>query len=59
MDALKTRLTDVVGQLSSQSPLTEAINYMLNHWNGLTLFLNDGAWRSTPIRSSVQCARLH
>jgi transposase len=42
MDALKTRLTEVVDQLSSQSPLTEAINYMLNHWNGLTLFLTDG-----------------
>jgi transposase len=42
MDALKTRLTEVVGQLSSQSPLTEAINYMLNHRNGLTLFLANG-----------------
>jgi transposase len=36
------RLTEVVDQLSSQSPLTEAINYMLNHWDGLTLFLSDG-----------------
>ena len=44
MDAIiiKTRLTEVVDQLSSHSPLTEAINYMLNHWNGLTLFLTDG-----------------
>ena len=42
MNALKLRLTEVVDQLSSQSPLTEAINYMLNHWNGLTLFLADG-----------------
>jgi hypothetical protein len=30
MDALKTRLTEVVGQFFSQSPLTEAINYTLN-----------------------------
>jgi transposase len=42
MDALKLRLTEIVGQFSSQSPLTEAINYMLNHWNGLTSFLADG-----------------
>jgi transposase len=42
MDALNVRLTEVVDQLSSQSPLTEAINYMLNHWDGLTLFLSDG-----------------
>ena len=32
----------MVGQLFSQSPLREAINYALNHWNGLTLFLSDG-----------------
>jgi transposase len=42
MDALKTRLTEIVGQFFSQSPLAEAINYMLNHWSGLTLFLADG-----------------
>ena len=28
----------MVGQLFSQSKLTEAINYALNHWDGLTLF---------------------
>src|SRR5436189_5862133 len=42
MEALKTRLTAMVGQLFSQSPLAEAINYTLNHWDGLTLFLRDG-----------------
>jgi transposase len=42
MDTLRSRLIDVVDQFSSQSPLTEAINYTLNHWNGLTLFLTDG-----------------
>jgi Transposase IS66 family len=31
MNALKTRLTEVVGQFSSQSPLAEAINY---RWAG-------------------------
>src|ERR1700722_2887209 len=42
MAALKARLTEMVGQLFSQSKLTEAINYALNHWDGLTLFLRDG-----------------
>ena len=32
----------MVGQLFSQSTLTEAINYALNHWDGLTMFLSDG-----------------
>jgi transposase len=42
MDALNAPVTEVVDQFSSQSRLTEAINYMLNHWDGLTLFLSDG-----------------
>lgn len=42
MDALKARLNEVVNQFSSQSPLWDAINYMINHWDGLTLFLTDG-----------------
>src|SRR5207249_2500871 len=42
METLRTRLTAMVGQLFSQSKLTEAINYTLNHWDGLTLFLSDG-----------------
>ena len=42
MAALKARLTATVGQLFSQSKLAEAINYALNHWDGLTLFLRDG-----------------
>lgn len=40
MEALKARLTETVGQLFSQSKLVEAINYALNHWDGLTLFLS-------------------
>jgi transposase len=42
MEALRTQLAAMVGQLFSQSKLTEAINYALNHWDGLTLFLRDG-----------------
>ena len=42
MAALKARLTEMAGQLFSQSKLVEAINYTLNHWVGLTLFLSDG-----------------
>ena len=42
MEALKARLTTMLGQLFSQSPLAGAINYALNHWDGLTLFLDDG-----------------
>lgn len=42
MEALGTRLTAMLGQLFSQSKLAEAINYALNHWDGLTLFLRDG-----------------
>ena len=42
MAALKARLTEMAGQLFSQSKLTEAINYAVNHWDGLTLFLRDG-----------------
>jgi transposase len=42
MEELRTRLSSMVGQLFSQSPLAEAINYAINHWDGLTLFLGDG-----------------
>jgi hypothetical protein len=42
MEELRTRLSSMVGQLFSQSPLAEAINYVINHWDGLTLFLSDG-----------------
>ena len=42
MEVLKARLTAMVGQLLTQSPLAGAINYALNHWDGLTLFLRDG-----------------
>jgi len=42
MDALKARLDATRDGLSIQSTLTKAINYTLNHWAGLILFLDDG-----------------
>jgi transposase len=42
MEALKARLLAVKDGLSRQSPLTAAIEYTLNHWVGLILFLEDG-----------------
>ena len=42
MAALKARLTEMVEPALLPVELTEAINYALNHWDGLTLFLSDG-----------------
>lgn len=42
MEQLKAHLASMVSQLFSQSTLTDAINYALNHWEGLTMFLSDG-----------------
>ncbi|MGC8469571.1 MAG: IS66 family transposase, partial [Acetobacteraceae bacterium] len=42
MTALRSHLSEMEGQLFSQSKLSEAITYVLNHWDGLTLFLSDG-----------------
>ncbi len=42
MEALKARLDATRDGLSIQSTLTKAINYTLNHWAGLILFLDDG-----------------
>ncbi len=42
MTALRLRLSEMEGQFFSQSKLSEAINYVINHWDGLTLFLRDG-----------------
>ena len=42
MTALKARLDETRDGLSIPSTLTEAINYTLNHWAGLILFLDDG-----------------
>jgi hypothetical protein len=42
MDALKARFDETKDGISRQSTLVGAINYALNHWHGLTLFLEDG-----------------
>jgi transposase len=42
MDELKSRLTEVLKDISAKLPLAEAIRYTLGHWNGLTMFLTDG-----------------
>jgi hypothetical protein len=42
MAALKTRLEGALTEVSAKSSLAGAIRYSLNHWEGLTLFLEDG-----------------
>ena len=42
MDELKSRLTEVLKDISAQLPLAKAIRYTLGHWDGLTMFLTDG-----------------
>ncbi len=42
LEALKARLMTALVELPSRSSLVEAIKYMLGHWAGLTLFLEDG-----------------
>ena len=42
MAELKMRLTEVLKDISSKSPLAEAIYYTLGHWDGLNMFLTDG-----------------
>jgi transposase len=42
MEALKARLEATKDGISRQSTLVGAINYALERWPGLTLFLNDG-----------------
>jgi transposase len=42
MEDLRRRLSGTLSQLFPKSPLAEAIRYTLGHWDGLTLFLDDG-----------------
>jgi hypothetical protein len=42
MEALKARLEAVRDGISRQSTLIKAIDYMLERWQGLTAFLDDG-----------------
>lgn len=39
---IKTRLLELKDDISTQSALAKAINYILTHWTGLTAFLDDG-----------------
>ena len=42
VEALQTWLKATLPRVSSASPLADAIGYMLRHWSGLVLFLDDG-----------------
>src|SRR3954452_13391490 len=42
LDGLKTRLMTALAELPSRSSLVEAIKYLLGHWTGLIVFLEDG-----------------
>jgi hypothetical protein len=42
MGELKARLTELSEEVSSKSALGKAVSYTLNHWGGLTTFLEDG-----------------
>ena len=42
MEALKARLVAVKDGISRRSTLIKAIDYMLERWEGLTAFLDDG-----------------
>jgi transposase len=42
VDALHAWFTDLLTRLSGRSALAQAVRYALNHWEGLTIFLNDG-----------------
>jgi transposase len=40
--ALKAWLEHQLGRVSAKTPIAEEIRYGLNHWDGLTRFLDDG-----------------
>lgn len=42
MRELKAKLTELSDEVSSKSALGKAVSYTLNHWGGLTAFLEDG-----------------
>ena len=42
VEAMKTWLEGELAHVSAKSALAEAIRYALRHWNGLSLFLEDG-----------------
>jgi hypothetical protein len=52
MEALKARLVAVKDGISRRSTLIKAIDYMLERWEGLTAFLDDG--RLEPDTNTVE-----
>ena len=42
VEALHVWLTELLARLSGRSVLAQAVRYTLNHWAGLTIFLDDG-----------------
>jgi transposase len=42
VEAMKTWLEQELARVSAKSALADAIRYALRHWNGLSLFLQDG-----------------
>lgn len=42
IDAMHAWFTELVMRLSGRSALAQAVRYALNHWDGLTVFLDDG-----------------
>lgn len=42
MNRIKAQIDDILPKLSPKSDLAKAMRYTLNHWKGLTLFLEDG-----------------
>jgi hypothetical protein len=42
VDAMHLRFTELVARLSGRSILAQAVGYALNHWDGLSVFHDDG-----------------
>jgi transposase len=42
VEALKTYLEEQLGIVSGKMPIAKAMRYLLNHWDGLCLFLENG-----------------
>jgi Transposase IS66 family len=56
--ALKAWLEQQLTRVSSKATIGEHIRYALNHWDGLTRFLDTAASNSTPTSSSEASALL-
>ncbi|WP_448208754.1 IS66 family transposase, partial [Azospirillum sp. sgz302134] len=42
VDALKVYVEEQLGRVSGKMPVAKALRYLLNHWDGLGVFLDDG-----------------